>query len=125
MDSYEAGAPQVIVGFLFFPLVLTSVRAPHSPHVEFVGYCTQAPALKCTSPSHFCTYIFEQALKLNNDMGGNSKGTQTEKTHLLPIIFFSLTIFLVYCLVTQDPPNGHHQGNKKFKAQIPHSEPHA
>lgn len=55
-------------------------------------------------------------------MDGNSKETQTEKAHPLSIIFLSLIISLHYSLVTQDPHNGHYQGNRKPKAQIPHNE---
>ena len=76
---------------------------------------TQRPALKGTSSSHFCTY----ALKLNSDMDGNSKETQTAKPHPLLIMFLSLIIFLLYSLVTQDPDNGHYRGNRNPRLDAP------
>ena len=52
-------------------------------------------------------------------MDGSSQETQTEKPHPFSIIFLSLIIFLLYSLVTQDPDNGHYQGDRNPRLDAP------
>lgn len=86
----------------------------------------------------FHTYIFEWALKLNKDVDRNRKGTQTETSPSKEVQTWFYIIATnadspLHILFTGDflgllpsytgSSNGHYQGNKKFQAQIPHSEP--